>query len=254
MFRSDYDEFAKLIDETYSLISAGKSVLPAGAKAMFFRSLERFPIETVRSAINAHVCDSSRGQYLPKPADLIFQIEQAHGGDGRPGADEAWALALAASDEAETVVWTEEMRDAFAICQSVLNLGDEVGARVAFRDAYNRMVDQARHEVRPTKWCVSLGWDLAKREAAVLKASKAGLLPAPAARAMLPNYVDPTEDKPASPEGLAKLKELMGQLRAGGAAAEQRRAAEAQAQREADILRKQALAAKVSDYQRGGQA
>jgi hypothetical protein len=250
MFRSDYDEFAKLIDETYSLISAGKSVLPAGAKAMFFRSLERFPIEAVRSAINAHVCDSSRGQYLPKPADLIFQIEQAHGGDGRPGADEAWALALAAGDEAETVVWTEEMRDAFGICQSVLALGDEVGARVAFRDAYNRMVDQARQEVRPAKWCVSLGWDMAKREAAVMRASRAGLLPAPAARAMLPNYVDPGDDKPVSPEGLAKVKELMAQLRAGGEAAAQRRAAEAQARRDEETARKNEIAAKVSSYEK----
>ena len=44
-------------------------------------------------------------------------LERIEEQDGRPGADEAWAIALGALDEADTVVWTDEMAEAFAIAR-----------------------------------------------------------------------------------------------------------------------------------------
>src|SRR5260364_286667 len=97
MSENDFDVFAVLLDAAYALY--GKA-LPAEAKAAYFESLKDWPMETVRAALNAHVRDAQRGQFAPKPADLIAQWEGYTAHDGRPEADEAWAIALAAQEEA----------------------------------------------------------------------------------------------------------------------------------------------------------
>src|SRR5260364_141389 len=112
MSENDFDVFAVLLDAAYALY--GKA-LPAEAKAAYFESLKDWPMETVRAALNAHVRDAQRGQFAPKPADLIAQWEGYTAHDGRPEADEAWAIALAAQDEAATLVWTAEMMEALAL-------------------------------------------------------------------------------------------------------------------------------------------
>src|SRR5260363_116053 len=72
MSENDFDVFAVLLDAAYALY--GKA-LPAEAKAAYFESLKDWPMETVRAALNAHVRDAQRGQFAPKPADLIAQWE-----------------------------------------------------------------------------------------------------------------------------------------------------------------------------------
>lgn len=109
--------------------------------------------------------------------------------DGRPGSDEAWAIAMEAQDEAMTVVWCDEMRQAFAVARPVLSEGDKVGARMAFKNAYERLVRDAKMQNKPARWYPSLGWDADHRRAVLTQAveigklsaqSVAGLLPAPA--------------------------------------------------------------------------
>lgn len=120
---------------------------------------------------------------------LAAVLERIEEQDGRPGADEAWAIALGALDEAETVVWTDEMAEAFAVARPVLEARDKVGARVAFRDAYERLVREGREAGKGCKWVASVGHDAARREAALIQAVQRGrvaaesvshLLPAPA--------------------------------------------------------------------------
>ncbi|MCZ3122564.1 hypothetical protein NYZ23_19850, partial [Acinetobacter baumannii] len=79
-------------------------------------------------------------------------------------------LALTSRHEAATVVWTIETAQAFAICRPVLETGDEVGARMAFKDAYNRLVLAARRSGQLPQWQASLGWDMAQREAILKRA------------------------------------------------------------------------------------
>ena len=62
-------------------------------------------------------------------ADVVDRMASV---GGHPSANEAWALVLAAADESETVVWTEQVAEAAGIAQPVLDAGDEVGARMAF--------------------------------------------------------------------------------------------------------------------------
>ena len=132
------------------------------------------PCDTVQAAFSAHLRDPVGGKFCPKPAHLIEQIALAQKMDGRPGAEEAWALSLAAKDEAETVVWTRECAQAWALCKPVMDLGDDVGARMAFREAYTRLVAEARARREPVAWEVSEGFDPERRRVAVCAAVDAG--------------------------------------------------------------------------------
>ncbi|AXF51480.1 hypothetical protein PQA73_gp52 [Erwinia phage Pavtok] len=96
---------------------------------------------------------------------------------GWTSANEAWALALPALDEAATVVWTPEIAKAWAIARPIFEAGDKIGARMAFIPAYERLVELARNEGREPQFEVSAGWDPKLRVAAVEKARTIGLLP-----------------------------------------------------------------------------
>lgn len=211
--------------------------------------LKPFPLRVIRAAL-AGYCDEN-SEFAPVPAAIAKRCKLQ---DGRPGTEEAWAIALASRDEADTVIWTSEIAEAFGVCSTVLNAGDEVGARMAFKDAYNRLVTAARLRNLPAHWSVSLGWDMTKREAAVTKAAAAGLLPAPQVRALLPNYVDATSIPQQSPEGLAKVKAAVAELQGQWAAGAARREARLQAEREAVEVRKGQLANQAATYQQGAQS
>ena len=129
-------------------------------------------------------------------------IEAVDAAMGRPGANEAWATALSAHDERNTVVWTEEMAQAWEVARPVVQGGDEIGGRMAFKDAYERLVRAARDERRTPVVTVSVGWDAEQRAAVVEKAVKIGYMPGeqavrhgymPLALALEQGYVSPVE-------------------------------------------------------------
>lgn len=90
---------------------------------------------------------------------------------GHPSADEAWALALKAMDENETVTWTNEIMYAWERCRVVYQDGDKVGARMAFKAVYEGLNLSDRPE-----WIVSEGFDKDKRLVEMQSAQAAGLL------------------------------------------------------------------------------
>jgi hypothetical protein len=234
MLERDYDLFAQMLDDVAELRQL--QPLSANAKALFFRAVARFPIEQVEGAIQAHLIDPEAGKFKAhiQPAHIIAQIEAAVADDGRPGADEAWAIALLARDEAATVVWTEETAQAFAACKPVLDLGDEVGARMAFRQTYDRLVNGARKQGQPNRWQASLGFDMALREQALHRAATAGLLPAPHAAALLPPPLTGEDIVPDS-EARAAIARIQAMLASAMSPAEKlRRGAEAASQAERD--------------------
>lgn len=123
---------------------------------------------------------------LSRPLTSGAVFERLAEDDGRPGADEAWALALSAADDAETVVWNQEIQQALAAARPILDAGDKVGARMAFRDAYERIVRENRESRLVPEWSVSLGWDKARRKEAVEMAGRKGLLSSSQVAALLP--------------------------------------------------------------------
>lgn len=91
--------------------------------------------------------------------------------DGRPGPEEAWAMMP--RDEAQSVIWSAEMAEAFGVAGPLLEAGDRVGARMAFKEAYAKLVSKARDERRPVRWTPSLGHDRHGRDAALAAAVSA---------------------------------------------------------------------------------
>jgi hypothetical protein len=120
--------------------------------------------------------------------DILSRLQAK---DGRPGAEEAWALvANALADEAETVVWTDEMAQASAAAGELMRLGDKVGARMAFRETYERMVADARQIGQEPRWSVSAGSDKARAALVITEAVAAGRLPKAHALIALPSTAD----------------------------------------------------------------
>lgn len=237
---SDAAPFVALLRDVFGLYPNAKP-LNDGQVAMFFRALAPHSLATVQAALDAHVRDPDRGRFPPVPADIAAQLRGAAADDGRPGADEAWAIALRAADEAETVVWTREMARAWDACRPVMALGDEVGARMAFRDAYGRLVAEARAARMPPAWAPSLGFDSDRRSLALGTAVERGLLPAAEVAGLLPA---PDERRgPPSPRVRAMLLELRDRI----VAMPDAESADAAARRQTEAAKARA-AQLVADY------
>lgn len=117
---------------------------------------------------------------FPTIADIIARIE-----DGRPGPEEAWAMIP--KDEESSIVWTEEMEGAFAIARELLK-EDPVAARMAFREAYIRIIAEARAQRRMAKWTPSFGTNILGRVEALRAAIEHGRLTEQKAQTLIPDY------------------------------------------------------------------
>ena len=149
--------------------------------------LAAVPFQAVEAAFNRHLTDPKHGSYLPKPADIFRQLNQANADDGRPGADEAWGMLLRViGDERETAVLTDEMRIGWTACQPILDLGDEVGARLAFRETYHREVENARKMAVAPRWTPTLSTDPTLRQSRLREAVEARRIGVDTVRALLP--------------------------------------------------------------------
>ena len=240
----DFKAFADLYDDVMGLY--GKAAV-AAQKAMFFRALSAYPLHTVQSAFDAHVKDEQRGRFAPLPADLVAQIKAALECDGRPAADEAWSIAVTADDEAVTVVWTEEIAEAWGVARPVYVRGDEVGARMAFKAAYARIVESSRASREPIRWSASIGHDESRRDSALTLAVEAGRLPVeylPAPRGPIAGLLELSKAR-GIPEGVkAQLERMREEIlgRHGSAstdAIEKERTAALKAEAAARVLRHQ---------------
>lgn len=181
----------------------GKAISSSAAE-VWMAALSDLQIEVVETAMMRHMRDPERGQFMPKPADIIAQVRGVSSDDGRPTADEAFALLP--KSELETAVWTPEMAQAWYAGASDLYETDRIGSRMAFRASYERLVERARRDGAPIKWTVSLGHDPRGREEPVRKAIEQGLLPASAAPALLPDAE--VEDVAAQLANILSFKRL----------------------------------------------
>lgn len=197
MRNTDLPEFTRLL--TDAMVGYGKPRPDAETIAFWFKALAPFSPATIGQAFAAYAAE--RPDFAPVPNSIVARCKLM---DGRPDENEAWAVALTSRDERESVLWTEEIQEAFNLCRPVLDGGDEVGARMAFKDAYTRLVQAARVNNKPTRWNVSEGWDQERRGLVVARAVQAGLLAAPPAHLAIAYEGDAA---PGRPEGLQKLLE-----------------------------------------------
>lgn len=140
------------------------------------RELEAYPEQAALEALR-RCCREVKGRLTL--SDILSRLD-----DGRPGVEEAWAAIP--RDEYQSVVWTEEMRQAWGVALPLLE-EDPVAARMAFKDAYCKLVDKARTNREPVRWSVSLGRDPAGRETVVAEAVRAGKITQAHAKALIPS-------------------------------------------------------------------
>ena len=211
--------FSELMDDLGLMYDKAVST---AIKRMYWDDLGGMPIDMIEAAMVAHRRNPDCGRFFPKPADLIRQIERARSA-GMPSPDEAWAIALRSFDEAETVCVTDEIMEAVAAALPVWDVGDKVGARMAFRSAYERIEANRRAQGAIPKWRLSLGWDADKRAQAAQAAVAAGrlehrqvsgLLPSPepdARQLRLPgNVVVLPVSNSVRAEGLQRIRSTLG--------------------------------------------
>lgn len=197
MRTEDKGDFTKLLAATMAVY---ERQITSGFVDIFFSALGQYPLEVVREALNRHLQDPEGGRFAPKPADLIRQVVTAKASDGRPGRDEAWAIAQKSMDEDETVLTSEEILEALSIARPLLEgLNDKVAARMAFVEAYDRIVGVKRAAGEKFEWFVSLGDNKERRAPAIKAAHVAGLLSAPKAAALIEMH----SETPITSDGLA---------------------------------------------------
>lgn len=129
-------------------------------------------------------------------ADILDRMPGQH-----PKPEEAWAIvARGLGNEWVSIVWTDEMREAFAVANALS--GDSVAARMAFKESYADLVSRARAQRRAPVWSVSLGYDQHGRELAVTEALEKNRISQAQAAKLLP----PSE--PVLPEVLALVQQV----------------------------------------------
>lgn len=159
----------------------GTDITTAALRVME-QDLDAYPEEAVLQALSR--CRKELSGRLTLAA-IIQRVQEL---DGRPGPEEAWGMIP--KDESGSVIWTDEMAQAFGNCYQLLDDGDHIAARMAFVESYRTLVRQAREFKNPVKWTPSFGHDPSLREGAILKAVELGRLPVQRACALLPSLTE----------------------------------------------------------------
>lgn len=149
---------------------------------LFAQQLVGQSLDWIKKA-QAHFRAQPGRRQMPMPADLIDWISQQQG--GHPSVEVAWSMMP--RDESDSVVWTDEMSEAFGVARPLLLEGDGIAARMAFKEAYTKLIDRARDEKRRAVWRPSFGHDRHSRVAALNDAVAKGRLTAPQAQGFLPD-------------------------------------------------------------------
>lgn len=147
----------------------GYEVKPNAAVVML-GDLSGYSFNSVMSAL------SRCRKELSGKLTLVSIIDRISGADGRPSANEAWSYALRSMDESETVVINDDISKALSVATPIYNAGDKIGARMAFKDAYDRCVMEARERGDSPNWWASLGHDKNRREPVIRDAIEKGYL------------------------------------------------------------------------------
>lgn len=161
--------------------------LTADGARMFCADLAEYPEPAVLEALQ-----KCRREHKGR---LTLEAVLSHIPSGHPGAEEAWAMCP--RSEGQTVVWTEEMSGAFFVALPILDDGDSIGARMAFKETYQRLVQAARDKRAAPVWSISLGHDASGRDVVIQEAHRLGRLGGPIT-AYLPHLPEKLDHDPLS--------------------------------------------------------
>jgi hypothetical protein len=171
----------QLLVSLFATAEAMGQTLTKAAALLMVQDLAGYTEPALVAALQA--CRQHGGRFS---VDAI--LKRVLAADGRPEANEAWAIALRSFDEAESVLMTPEIQQAAVAAAPIFHARDKVGARMAFLAAYERLVTAARAEARPVSWSLSLGHDPQGRETAIREGARLGQLTGPVANLLLEQH------------------------------------------------------------------
>jgi hypothetical protein len=185
---------------------------------MWWEALRGFPDGTVLNSVTRHLKTS---HFKPQLADIVKGCEAQTSGSWL-GADEAWALMP--KSEYDSAILTDEIAQAIAAATPLLEQGDKIAARMAFKDAYTRLVEQARIEGRQPRYFPSFGTDPHARVVMLARAVQTGQVSADKAIGWQPEHATDIVRMagitshpllaPPSDKGRAAVKALLSNLKA----------------------------------------
>lgn len=153
----------KIVDELEFTIKDLGATWTQEAQFRAVQELHRHPEQAALQALRRCRLEFTGGRFLL--AHIIERID-----DGRPGADEVWSV-VGHSDEERSFVTTNEALEAWGRIRDLIDT-DDIGARMAFREAYGHIVAENRAKGVPVQWIPTLGKDPAGRDAALRTAAE----------------------------------------------------------------------------------
>lgn len=130
--------------------------------AMLAMDLEGFTPKTISDAW-VRYRKNAKNTRMPNVGQLVELIE-----DGNPCAQIAWGMMPKSEDD--SIVWSDEMREAWAVSWPLIREGNVTGAYFAFKEAYEAAVLKCRTSGKSPKWSASFGHRKSGRELAVVEA------------------------------------------------------------------------------------
>ena len=167
----------------------GRTFTPAAA-TVFLDDLARYPEHQVLKALGR--CRREVRGVLTV-SDVISRLE-----DGHPGAEEAWSMLPKTEDD--SVVWTEEMAEACGVAMPLIQCGDMIAARMAFKESYAKLLAVSRDCGRQPVWSPSFGRSNAGRQSALELAVSAGRLTVEHANRLGVDHIEPEKLRLPAPE------------------------------------------------------
>ena len=176
MRNDESQAFLKKMDDTFSLWNG----ITVEKKRVWWSILKDYQFDDVANALDRHI---KRSKFEPKPADIIEIIEERYESMWL-SPDEAWAIAKQLLDERNTVQVTDAINAAMTVVYSLSD--DMIGARMAFKSAYERVKREWKEAGRVPRFEVSLGHDKNMRAEVLENMANSGLLTHDHARKCLP--------------------------------------------------------------------
>ena len=149
---------------------------PTEAWRVYWKLLKDVPDGDLTAAFDKW--HSAPGNFFPSPGDILAAVPKAR----VMAADEAWAICLLSFDESASVLYTRAIAAARSSARPIWEAGDKIGARMAFKAAYDREViaDGSQDLI------MSLGHDPEGRAETILRARDVGAITHKRAAQLLP--------------------------------------------------------------------
>lgn len=159
----DKEQFAQTLKSACEVHNRNYTQDLAG---IWWNMMQSYSLDEFQGAVFRHL---RKEKFFPKPSEIIALL------DGNwIGPDEAWAVFP--KDEQESAAINQAMAAAWDAASDIYHEGDTIGARMAFKAAYDRYVSGAIGRGERELWSVSLGWDGDNREPAIRSALDRNLI------------------------------------------------------------------------------